>query len=103
MHTHDDQKHEEEYAAELTTGRLQAYRQTREQDGISTGRIVGYMALFLSLFSIAFYPIVFGALGVVMGLIAARYGAKTLGYTAIGFGGFSVLFSILYPMLFGSY
>ncbi|WP_245592189.1 hypothetical protein [Ectobacillus panaciterrae] len=68
-----------------------------------TSVIVGYVALFLALFSITFYPLVFGSLGVVIGLLAVRYGARTLGFTAIGFGGFSVLFSLLYPLMISAF
>jgi hypothetical protein len=93
---------QEEYAVEITPQRLPIKRRRkeihREEDRIDIGTIVGYIALFISLFSIAFYPITFGSLSILIGLLAVYYGAKTLGYTAIGFGGFSVVFSLLYPL-----
>lgn len=98
---HLRRNHNEEYAMELTPRHLQV-KKSENNDLLSrrtdTGVIVGYIALFIALFSIAFYPIVFGAFGVIMGLLAVRYGARTLGYTAIGFGAFSLLFSLLYPL-----
>lgn len=87
---------EEEYAAELAPQHMQ---RSEQGERANTGVIVGYIGLFLALFSIALYPIVFGSLSILMGLLAVNYGSKTLGYTAVGFGSFSVLFSILYPLL----
>jgi hypothetical protein len=93
----------EEYAAEFAPSRFHLRKQEAvrayDSDRIDAGSIIGYVALFLSLFSIAFYPIVFGMLGVALGLLAVSYGARTLGFTAIGFGGFSLLFAILYPLI----
>ncbi|MFX3625315.1 MAG: permease [Ectobacillus sp.] len=93
---------EEEYAAELTPRGLH-FQADKDTDLLTEktniGIITGYVALFLALFSVAFYPVIFGSLAVAIGLLAVRYNAKTLGYTAIVFGGFSVLFSILYPLI----
>ena len=69
-----------------------------EIEGTNTGAMIGYVALFLSLFSIAFYPVTLGSLAILVGLLAVNFGARTLGYTAIGFGSFSVLFTLLYPL-----
>lgn len=89
----------EEYAAELTP---QYAQQSEKGERTNIGAVVGYIGLFLALFSIALYPILFGSLAIIMGLLAVNYASKTLGYTAIGFGSFSVLFSILYPLLFSA-
>ncbi len=59
-----------------------------EIEGTNTGAMIGYVALFLSLFSIAFYPVTLGSLAILVGLLAVNFGARTLGYTAIGFGSF---------------
>jgi len=92
---------QEEYAVEISPQRLPIRRRRtevhKEEERTDIGIIVGYVALFLSLFSIAFYPITLGSLSILIGLLAVHYEAKTLGYTAIGFGGFSLLFSLLYP------
>jgi hypothetical protein len=99
------QHDEEEYATELSPRFFHA-DSSEEHDLLTpkadTGVIIGYIALFLALFSIVFYPIIFGALAVGIGLLAVRYGAKTLGFTAIGFGAFSVLFSLLSPFILPS-
>ncbi|CAM4181940.1 hypothetical protein [Bacillus manliponensis] len=99
--------HDEEYAAEIYAQRLPTKRRRdllaqEENSRSSTGTIIGYLALFLALFSIAFYPLTFGITSVILGLIAVFLGAKTLGYTAIGFGAFSVLFTIFYPLAVGA-
>lgn len=94
--------HKEEYAAEISTQHLPTKRRrdenVQENNRISTGTIIGYIALFLALFSIAVYPITFGLLSIVLGLVAVYYGAKTIGYTAAGFGAFSVFFTLFYPL-----
>ncbi|EMA6343079.1 permease [Bacillus cytotoxicus] len=93
----------EEYAAEIAPHHLpirKRYKETsNEVEGSNTSTIIGYVALFLSLFSIAFYPVTLGSLSILIGLLAVNFGAKTLGYTAIGFGSFSVLFTLLYPFV----
>ena len=58
---------------------------------------------FFSLFSIAFYPVTLGSLAILVGLLAVNFGARTLGYTAIGFGSFSVLFTLFYPLALSAF
>ncbi|PHB14462.1 permease, partial [Bacillus pseudomycoides] len=53
--------------------------------------------------SIAFYPVTLGSLAILVGLLAVNFGARTLGYTAIGFGSFSVLFTLLYPLALSAF
>lgn len=89
----------EEYAAEIAPPIRRRRKEIADEiEGYNIGTVVGYIALFLSLFSIAFYPVTFGSLSILIGLLAVNFGAKTLGYTAIGFGSFSVLFTLLYPL-----
>ncbi|MBO9129546.1 permease [Bacillus sp. 165] len=102
--THEHNLDKEEYAAEVVPTRFYMGERPIHQateDRTEAGTIMGYVALFVALFSIAFYPVVFGIVSVVLGLLAVSYGAKTLGFTAIGFGGFSLLFTILYPLMLG--
>ena len=92
----------EEYAVEISPQHL-PIRQRRKEiaheiEGTNIGTLIGYVALFLSLFSIAFYPVTLGSLSILIGLLAISFGARTLGYTAIGFGSFSILFTLLYPL-----
>ncbi|MEH7458188.1 permease [Bacillus pseudomycoides] len=100
-HLKSGQKNEE-YAVEISPQHL-PIRQRRKEiaheiEGTNTGTLIGYVALFLSLFSIAFYPVTLGSLSILIGLLAINFGARTLGYTAIGFGSFSILFTLLYPL-----
>lgn len=96
-------QHNEEYAAEIYAQRLPTKRRRdllaqEENTRSSAGTIIGYIALFIALFSIAFYPITFGITSIILGLVAVYFGAKTIGYTAVGFGAFSVLFTLFYPL-----
>lgn len=94
--------YKEEYAAEISAQPLPTERKrdedVQENNRINAGTVIGYIALFLALFSIAVYPITFGLFSIVLGLVAVYYGAKTIGYTAVGFGAFSVLFTLFYPL-----
>ncbi|UOY92783.1 permease [Ectobacillus sp. JY-23] len=85
-------RHDEEYAAEITPHDSVNLLTSKTNKGV----ILGYIALFISLFSIAFYPVFLGSIGIVAGLIALRYGAKTLAFTAIGFSAFSIVFSLFF-------
>lgn len=98
----------EEYAAEISPAGIPIRHKRKEIaneiEGTNTGAMVGYVALFLSLFSIAFYPVTLGSLAIlVVLLLAVNFGARTLGYTAIGFGSFSVLFTLLYPLALSAF
>ena len=78
-------------------------KNVKEIKSSNTRAMIGYGALFLSLFSIAFYPVTLGSLAILVGLLAVNFGARTLGYTAIGFGSFSVLFTLLYPLALSAF
>lgn len=97
----------EEYAAEISPAGIPIRHKRKEIaneiEGTNTGAMVGYVALFLSLFSIAFYPVTLGSLAILVGLLAVNFGARTLGYTAIGFGSFSILFTLLYPLALSAF
>lgn len=88
----------EEYAAEISPAGLPIRHKRKEIaneiEGTNTGAMIGYVALFLSLFSIAFYPVTLGSLAILVGLLAVNFGARTLGYTAMVLGVF--LFYLLY-------
>ena len=64
--------------------------------------MVGYVALFLSLFSIAFIQLR-SAPSNFSWPISCQFRARTLGYTAIGFGSFSVLFTLFYPLALSAF
>jgi len=61
---------------------------------------VGYTGLFLSLFSLFMLPVLLGIIGTAIGIYTVNKGIKTLGYTTIGFGLFSILVSVFYNLMF---
>ncbi|MBM7701507.1 DUF4190 domain-containing protein [Metabacillus iocasae] len=63
----------------------------REVVGSDEGKGYGRLALILSILSLFFLPIILGAAGIVLGFIARRKGAKTLGSWSIGIGIVSIL------------
>jgi hypothetical protein len=60
-------------------------------DDVTGGRGIGGLALALSILSLFVLPIVLGAAGIIIGFIARRRGATTLGAWAIGIGAVSII------------
>jgi hypothetical protein len=60
-------------------------------DDVTSGRGIGGLALALSILSLFVLPIVLGAAGIIIGFIARRRGATTLGAWAIGIGAVSII------------
>jgi hypothetical protein len=52
---------------------------------------IGFAALALSILSLFVLPILFGAAGIILGFIARRKGATSLGAWAIGLGAISII------------
>ena len=67
----------EEYATEISPAGIPIRHKRKEIaneiEGTNTGAMVGYVALFLSLFSIAFYPVTLGSLAILVGLLAVNF------------------------------
>ncbi|WP_110111357.1 DUF4190 domain-containing protein [Bacillus sp. CGMCC 1.16541] len=63
----------------------------REVVGSDEGKGYGRLALILSILSLFFLPIILGAAGIILGFIARRKGATTLGAWSIGIGVVSIL------------
>ncbi|KGX93605.1 hypothetical protein N781_11305 [Pontibacillus halophilus JSM 076056 = DSM 19796] len=57
---------------------------------------LGWIAVIVSIVSFFIFPIIFGAVGVIMGFMARRRGAETLGNTAIVAGAISVVLSLFF-------
>ncbi|MDD9147568.1 hypothetical protein OYT88_03265 [Sporolactobacillus sp. CQH2019] len=97
----------EEYAKELAAdqydpeaGRADhdhAHR-SGERRVFENGRGMGWLALAFSVVSLFFLPIVLGIVGIIVGYIAFREGARTLGGWAIGIGCAAVLIQLFSPM-----
>jgi hypothetical protein len=87
----------EETAAEVavpasTRGEhIERNRTDNEREEAGEGRGYGRLALILSILSLFFLPVLFGAAGVILGFIARRRGADSLGAWAIGIGILSIV------------
>ncbi len=93
----------EEYAAEVAPNVIDFNRNDNDNrsnvnnerdtmvDTVTSGRGIGGLALALSILSLFVLPIVLGAAGIIIGFIARRRGATTLGAWAIGIGVISII------------
>lgn len=70
------------------------------QDGQTAGRGMGFLALAMSIISLFFLPVLLGAAGIIVGFIARRKGAKTIGAWAIGIGIVSLVLGIFITPFF---
>ena len=70
-------KNEESIFAEISPAGIPIRHKRKEIaneiEGTNTSTMVGYVALFLSLFSIAFYPVTLGSLAILVGLLAVNF------------------------------
>ncbi|WNS74315.1 DUF4190 domain-containing protein [Bacillus sp. DTU_2020_1000418_1_SI_GHA_SEK_038] len=63
----------------------------RDNETETAGRGMGIAALVLSIISLFVFPVLFGATGIVLGFVARRRGALSLGSWAIGIGVVSII------------
>ncbi|SFA38150.1 hypothetical protein SAMN05192569_100136 [Parageobacillus thermantarcticus] len=78
----------EETAAEMAEPvRRYDERGKEETDGAG----LGWLALALSIISLFIWPVLMGAAGIIVGFIARRRGAETLGAWAIGIGAVAMI------------
>lgn len=80
-----------ELAAPISFDRSLNSKDERERESVTAGRGVGIAALALSILSLFVLPVLFGATGIVLGFVARRRGATTLGSWAIGIGVVSII------------
>ncbi len=78
-----------EIAAPLSIRDVDAYERDEAEDATTSGRVLGYSALALSILSLFILPVIMGAAGIVLGFVARRRGAEMLGAWAIGIGAVS--------------
>ncbi|MFC0270021.1 DUF308 domain-containing protein [Metabacillus herbersteinensis] len=95
----DNLYHEEtaaELAAPIPLGRDREYKSVEDRgDGrVNEGKGTGYLGIALSIISLFMLPVILGAAGIIVGFIARRRGAKTLGAWAIGIGAASLVLGI---------
>ncbi|MFT8320369.1 MAG: DUF4190 domain-containing protein [Bacillus sp. (in: firmicutes)] len=83
-----------EFAAPIT------YNNDRDTEREKGGKGVGITALILSIISLFVWPIVLGAVGIVLGFVARRRGALSLGTWAISLGAISIIIGIFLAPFF---
>jgi hypothetical protein len=66
-------------------------RDVEEEDA---GNYIGVAALILSIVSLFTMPVLFGAAGIIVGWMARRRGAESLGIWAIGIGAVSLVMGL---------
>lgn len=72
-------------------------RPTEEGTG---GRVMGAIALALSILSLFYSPVLFGAAGIIIGFMARRRGANGLGNWAMGIGVVSLIIGLFIAPFF---
>lgn len=108
---YDKQKafNNEEYAKELAADKYDAeaaaemapdnrYLMSTENRSIEAGAGVGWLAIVFSVIALFFLPIIMGVAGIVVGYIAYREGAKTLGSWAVGLGLAAIIIRFISPL-----
>ncbi|WP_257985427.1 DUF4190 domain-containing protein [Bacillus sp. V5-8f] len=94
----EQEQYREETAAEIagprpiTTSTGEGGDQAQGQR--AAGSAIGYGALALSILSLFMMPFLFGAAGIILGFLARRRGADTLGAWAIGIGAVSIIVGV---------
>ncbi|MEI2665474.1 DUF4190 domain-containing protein [Rossellomorea sp. LJF3] len=78
-----------EIAAPMNVSR--DFEEDAAEDATTSGRVLGYSALALSILSLFILPVIMGAAGIVLGFVARRRGAEMLGAWAIGIGAVSII------------
>ncbi|WP_100488618.1 hypothetical protein [Sporolactobacillus pectinivorans] len=90
----------DQYDPEIAGERSEHDRPLRSTDRrfVEGGRGMGWLSLVLSVAALFFLPIVLGIAGIIIGYIAFREGARTLGGWAIGIGAAAILIQLLSPL-----
>jgi hypothetical protein len=73
------------------------HEETHERAG---GKATGVIAIILSVLSLFIVPVLFGTAGIIVGFVARRQGAHSLGNWAIGIGIVSVIISLFFAPFF---
>ncbi|WP_249292482.1 DUF308 domain-containing protein [Metabacillus flavus] len=104
MEIEKHREYKEESAAEIAPP-IGSYREEErvaddERNGAVEGRSTGYIAIALSVISLFLLPVILGAAGIIVGFVARRKGAKTLGAWAIGIGAVSLVLGLFVTPFF---
>ncbi|KUP05998.1 hypothetical protein Q73_09490 [Bacillus coahuilensis m2-6] len=83
----------EEVAGEIAVPTLNQaeFMKDSVDDEASSGSVFGYAGLALSILSLFILPVILGASGIIIGFVARRRGATTLGSWAVGIGAVSII------------
>jgi len=87
----DSDSGDEEYATDETVDRSLIDNASDEDVNAVEGVGLGWLALILSVIGLFFLPIIMGAAGIIIGIIARRQGARTLGAWAVGVGAAAIV------------
>ncbi|KAA0560514.1 DUF4190 domain-containing protein [Rossellomorea aquimaris] len=89
-------EYREETAAEIAAPMSVSrdFEEDNAEDTTTSGRVLGYSALALSILSLFILPVIMGAAGIVLGFVARRRGAEMLGAWAIGIGAVSIIIGL---------
>ncbi|WP_353855223.1 DUF308 domain-containing protein [Bacillus sp. Bos-x628] len=103
-HFSNDDGYLEETAAEITepyqASRDREDRRERDHVGDDSGKGMGYTALALAIISLFVLPVLLGVAAIVVGYMARRKGAQSLGAWSIGIGIVSVILGIFVTPFF---
>ncbi|MGM0751485.1 MAG: DUF4190 domain-containing protein [Bacillota bacterium] len=91
-----NKEYREETAAEIAAPMnvSRDFEEDTAEDTTTSGRVLGYSALALSILSLFILPVIMGAAGIVLGFVARRRGAEMLGAWAIGIGAVSIIIGL---------
>jgi hypothetical protein len=89
----NNHKYHEETAAEIATPYHVRNEDVEQKEGIGA-KGMGYTALAFAILSLFFAPFVMGTIGIVLGFIAIRKGASSLGSWSIGISAFSMIIGL---------
>lgn len=99
---HSLDERNEEYATELTADDYNEPKNAdeqqsnmQEQSNVNANSGFGWFAIVLSVLSFFWMPIVLGAAGIILGIVARNRGAQTLGNIAIVVGGLAIVARLL--------
>ncbi|RAK22409.1 hypothetical protein B0I26_102404 [Anoxybacillus vitaminiphilus] len=88
----------EETSAEVAEPIRTIHREENKEDDRNAeeanGKGIGWLALVFSIISLFIMPVILGAAGIILGFIARRRGAETLGAWAIGIGIVSIIIAM---------
>jgi len=82
---------DEEYATDEAVDRSLVDNVRDEDVSAVEGVGLGWLALILSAIGLFFLPIIMGAAGIIIGIIARKKGARTLGAWAVGIGASAIV------------